>query len=103
MFNLIPQKNQRHCELPALVQLPCELHPLIELSQVPHTLKAQLHCLGIAGLIPALFYVGVQSDAHFADFCKLNDQERDDLFILGKLELSQFERFMLRLALPSAS
>jgi len=85
------------------VQLPCELHPFNDISQVPHTLKTRLHSLGIAGLIPALTYVGVHNDAHFADFCKLNDQERDDLFILGKLKLSQFQKFILRLALSSVN
>lgn len=99
MLNWILQKNQRRCELPTLVQLPCNLHPLIDISQVPHTLKTRLHSLGIAGLIPAFAYVGIHSDAHFADFCKLNDQERDDLFILAKLKLTQFQRFILHLAL----
>lgn len=102
MLNRIPQKNQSHRRLPTLVQLPCQLHPLIDISQIPHTLKTRLYSLGIAGLISALAFVGVQSDAQFADFCKLNDQEMDDLFILGKLQLSQFQRFTLRLALSSA-
>ena len=81
------------------MQLPCELHTVIDISQVPHTVQTQLHTLGIRGLTPALAYVGVNTEARFADFCKLNDQERDDLFILGKLKLSQFQRFMLRLVL----
>jgi hypothetical protein len=55
-------------------QLPCELHHLIEIS---HSLK-----IGIVELIPALAYVDIHSDAHFADLCKLNDQEKDDSFTL---------------------
>ena len=57
-----PQKDQHgHFQLPVLIQLPCQDHPPIDISQVPES-------LGIAGLIPALTYVGIHNDAHFADF-----------------------------------
>ena len=64
-----PQKDQHgHFQLPVLIQLPCQDHPPIDISQVPESLWTQLHTLGIAGLIPALTYVGIHNDAHFADF-----------------------------------
>ena len=62
---------------PTLIQLPCELHPS---STSPRfRIPSKLGCTpwGWQGSV----HVGIHSEAYFADFCKLNDQERDDLFL----------------------
>lgn len=85
-------------------QVPCKIHPPIDITGSSMKMRAYLHTYGIGELLPALVHVGIRTDDDFEAFRQLRAQERNELIInLGKVKLSELQMFLLNIAFGSES
>jgi len=81
-------------------QVPCKLHPPIDISTATPRLKEYLDGFGMTELIPALVYAGFATDNDFDTLSKLGIDELTAIIEFGKVKLSDFQKFMLNVAFP---
>jgi hypothetical protein len=85
-----------------VAQLPCQVHPPVDISMVSSGIRKTLQIHGLGELVPAFAVMGLFTEGDFGFFCKLNAYSRASLIKNSKVQLSHFQDFMLNLAFGSS-
>lgn len=81
-----------------ITQVPCRLHPLVDISAMASNLQSLLRTFGIGELVPAFALMGLLTLEDFKHFCNLSESARTTMITNLRIQLNHFQNFMLNRA-----